>query len=378
MLPCRTKIQFYAFVQLCMGCVWIFVLAACGEAAEPAQHLDWSHLPDYIRATPQQQSSRKVDIELGRRLFFSPLLSSNGQLSCASCHGKEQYFQDGEKTSSGVTGEALLRNSPSLLNVGWARYITWSNLAFFELERHMVVPLFGDTPPEMSARFDNRWLQDRIVQSPELLESVAEHPDLEGPSSLTWAFAIEAIATYMRSLVSFDSAWDRFAQGEASALSSDALAGRELFFSDALGCASCHPPPFFSLAYRNGAEARPPVREVHRNNGLYFLPGSSSGYPVSDPGVMEFSGDLADGGRFRIPSLRNVAVTGPYMHDGSVESLSDVVDLYARGGRMIEDGEQQGDGANHPNRDPRIKGFALTPIQRKQLLAFLSSLTGSG
>lgn len=315
-----------------------------------------------------------ADLRLGRALFFEPALSRNKALSCASCHLQSKYFQDGEVRSKGVFQDPLLRNSPSLLNIGWARYVTWSNIAFFELERHMVVPLFGDTPPEMLASFDEGWLATALANSPSVQAALADHPLVHAP--LSWSVTIEMIAKYMRSLTSLDSAWDRKEQGQA-AMSADALAGEALFFSPRLGCASCHAPPFFSTAYVSGDGARPPAREVMVNTGLYFLRDSASGYPEEDPGLMEFSGEAQDGGRFRIPSLRNVEFTAPYMHDGSIPTLELVIDHYAAGGRTIESGPHQGVGSEHPNRDPRVRGFEISPVERSQLIAFLKSLSGA-
>lgn len=335
---------------------------------------DWAQLPPYVQATSAQRSISLADIRLGRALFFEPGLSDNGAVSCATCHLQELYFQDGQVTPTGVFADPLLRNSPSLLNIGWARYVTWSNIAFFELERHMVVPLFGDTPPEMLATFDDDWLANVAEQSPSVKVAMQDHPRLEGP--LTWAVAIDMIAKYMRTLTSLDAAWDRQQLGE-NAMSEEALAGEALFFSQRLACGSCHAPPFFSTAYVSGDAPRPIARDVMVNTGLYFLRDTESGYPEKDPGLMEFSGDPQDGGRFRIPSLRNVEFTAPYMHDGSIPTLELVIDHYAAGGRSIDDGPHQGVGHDHPNRDPRVGGFEISPLERTQLIAFLKSLSGA-
>lgn len=361
----------WTFVQLLSA---FLVCASCEQAKAPQEKLDWSSLPAHVTPSSQQRDIRVQDVALGRALFFEKKLSRDGKISCASCHLRSKYFQDGEVTSTGVFGDRLVRNSPSLLNIGWARYITWSNIAFFELERHMVVPLFGDTPPEMLANFDDDWLAQALADSPGVQAAIADHPDLEG--ALSWPVAIEMIAKYMRSLTSLDAPWDRQQQGEP-VMSAQALAGQALFFSDRLGCASCHAPPFFSKAYLSGDAPRPAVRDVMVNTGLYFLSETESGYPIPDPGLMEFSGDPIDGGRFRIPSLRNVEFTAPYMHDGSIASLDEVIDHYAAGGRSIADGPNKGVGRDHPNRDPRLRGFELSAQERQELIAFLKSLSGS-
>lgn len=353
------------------------MIFACGGcASDPAQPemLDWDKLPSYVEATSQQREINIHDLRLGRALFFEPALSKNGTISCGTCHLQSHYFQDGKETSKGIFEDPLVRNSPSLLNIGWARYITWSNIAFFELERHMVVPLFGDTPPEMLASFDEQWLAEALAKSGTVQSAIAAHPEITEP--LSWPQTMALIAKYMRSLTSLDAAWDRQQAGE-QAMSNQALAGQDLFFSEKLGCSSCHTPPFFSAAYVSGDGPRPPAREVMVNTGLYFLHDTPSGYPEHDPGLMEFSGDAQDGGRFRIPSLRNVEFTAPYMHDGSIATLEEVIDHYAAGGRSITQGVHAGVGRDHPNRDPRVRGFNLTSSEREQLVAFLKSLSGA-
>lgn len=352
-----------------------FCLSVGGCGVDDRKLDDWERLPPSVSLSEEQQLISQSDVALGRALFNSPALSLNGQVSCASCHPESQALQDGLQFSSGVTGETLLRNTPSLFNIGWAGYVTWSNLAFFELEQHMTVPLFGDTPPEMAARFDLEWLRTQLVRDPQVVEKLAEHPRFVTVDNLEWPAAMSLIAKYMRSLTSFDSAWDH-SQNSGALLSSSALAGQALFFSDRLGCSSCHVPPFFSAAYRLGSETRPSVEAAFANTGLYFVGETKSGYPEGDPGLMEFTGLSKDGGRFRIPSLRNVEFTAPYMHDGSIPTLEEVVDHYAAGGRTIKDGPNKGEGSKHPNRDPRIQGFTITAQERQQLIDFLHSLSG--
>lgn len=362
--------RYWTYVQLWCG----LCFGGCSSSPTPPDTLDWAKLPSYVEPTQQQREINIHDLRLGRALFFEPRLSMDGSLSCASCHLQSEYFQDGRESSTGIFEDPLIRNSPSLLNIGWARYITWSNIAFFKLERHMLVPLFGDAPPEMLARFDDHWLSEVLASSPPVQSALLAHPDLEAP--LTWPIAIDMIAKYMRSLTSLDAAWDRQQNGQ-TAMSLDALAGQSLFFSDKFRCSTCHTPPFFSAAYVSGDGPRPPVRQVLVNTGLYFLKDTESGYPLDDPGLMEFSGDAQDGGRFRIPSLRNVAFTAPYMHDGSIATLEEVLEHYAAGGRSIDAGPHAGKGSEHPNRDHRVRGFKMSELERDQLIAFLKSLSGA-
>lgn len=198
----------------------------------------------------------------------------------------------------------------------------------------------------------------------------------------TWDQAIEAMAAFQRTLLSFDSAYDAFLRGEPDALSPEEERGRKLFFSDALQCGTCHAGPLLSLAFPADG-SRPSRAEAFRNTGLYnleegavsYLDGSRTRYPAPNIGIAEFSQDSADDGKFRIPSLRNVAVTPPYMHDGSRSDLDAVIDHYARGGSLTEAGPLRGDGAKHPSKDPRIAGFGLDEAERRALLSFLRALT---
>ena len=149
------------------------------------------------------------------------------------------------------------------------------------------------------------------------------------------------------------------AAGEGSMLSAQARQGLALFTSERLGCAACHRPPLFTDA--DGAEP-------YHNTGLYNVNGKG-GLPPGAQGLIDYSGKATDRGRFRTPSLRNVALTAPYMHDGSIDTLDAVIDHYAAGGRAAIDGDRS------PLADPRVRGFALSADEKVHLLAFLEALT---
>src|SRR5690606_29139124 len=148
-----------------------------------------------------------------------------------------------------------------------------------------------------------------------------------------------ALASFQRTLLSFDSPYDRYLSGEETALSASAKRGEALFFSERAECYHCHAGPDFTHAYRNVDQ--PGSSGEFRNNALYNLDGKGA-YPVDNPGLFEFTLKPQDEGRFRIPTLRNLKYTAPYMHDGSIETLEEVLEHYAAGGRTIEDGEFAG------------------------------------
>jgi cytochrome c peroxidase len=187
----------------------------------------------------------------------------------------------------------------------------------------------------------------------------AAFPDDAAPLSMD--HLIKAIAAFERTLISGRSPFDRYVFGDdRSALSDSAKRGMALFYSARGGCAQCHSGLNFSgpLNYEGHAGER----ASFANTGLYDVDGRG-GYPANDRGLIEFTHRAADMGKFRVPTLRNVALTAPYMHDGSVASLEEVIDHYSRGGH------------SRPHQDSRIRPLQLTPAERTDLIAFLHSLT---
>jgi cytochrome c peroxidase len=183
---------------------------------------------------------------------------------------------------------------------------------------------------------------------------------------------VRAIAAFVRTIISFDSAYDRYMSGEAGALSASAERGMELFFSERLECFHCHGGFNFtdSTTHVNSNVDR----VGYHNTGLYNLD-EEGAYPAENTGLFDMTGEARDMGRFKAPSLRNIAVTAPYMHDGSVATLADVITNYARGGRLLEGGEHAGDGRLSPFKSEFVTGFELSNEERDDLLAFQESLT---
>ena len=309
-------------------------------------------------------------VELGRHLFYEERLSGNQTQSCGSCHVQSLAFTDGRTVGEGSTGELHVRNANGLGNVAYNASLTWANPVLTDLETHMLVPLFGDDPVEMGASPGEEEVLARIATDPVYVERFeAAFPG----RPIDWDATIQAIATFTRTLITGDSPFDRFAfQGEADALDEAERRGMELFFSERLECHHCHGGFNFSEASTHADS--PFDARLFQNTGLYDVDGKGA-YPTYDIGVMEITGDPADMGRFRAPSLRNVAVTAPYLHDGSAQTLEEVVRIYEAGGRLIEHGPYAGDGSRSPLKSGLVAGFTLTDAERTDLIAFLGALT---
>lgn len=239
-------------------------------------------------------------VELGRRLFYDADLSIDGTMACATCHEQRHGFADGNATRAGVHGEAGRRNVPGLANVGWLSPLTWANPHLKRLEDQVAVPVLGTKPVELG-------MQGKEIDIGRRLQADACYrrmfavafPDRSGTIDLASVSA--ALAAFQRTITSFDSPYDAYRRGKVSALSASAQRGAALFFGRN-GCAGCHSGPNLTDAayHRFAANA-------------------------SDRGVSEETGRTDDEGLFRTPSLRNVAITGPWLHDGSATNLTDAL-----------------------------------------------------
>ncbi len=351
----------------------VIVLALIAVAGCDAGGSDWRwDLPPGFPEprVPADNPMNAAKVELGRRLFYDKRLSENGTQACASCHRQELAFSDGRVHAVGSTGESHRRNSMSLANVAYAARLTWANPHLARLEDQALVPMFGDAPVELGMP-DAAELVRRLMRD-------SDYPDLfhaafPGESEpLRLDNVTRAIAAFERTLVSGDSAYDRYAHGDRDALSAAALRGMDLFFSERLECFHCHGGFNFADAVDH-AKLPEPERAFH-NNALYNVDGKGA-YPRIDRGLFEITEDPADMGRFKAPTLRNIAVTAPYMHDGSIATLEEAIEHYASGGRTIESGANAGSGSESPLKDEFLVGFVLREAERDDLLAFLHSLT---
>jgi cytochrome c peroxidase len=309
-------------------------------------------------------------VALGRYLFYDKRLSYNGRLSCAGCHMQKFGFTDLEPRAVGSTGQFHPRRTATLTNVAYDTVLTWANPTQHRLETQMLTPMFGEQPVELGFSGREKELLARL-RADERYRTLfpAAFPDARDPFSL--GSVTKAIASFERTLISLTSPYDRYRYGgETDAIDAAAKRGEALFFGEKLECFHCHAGINFS---DNSADARTRILTVaFHNTGLYNVGGR---YPAHNAGVFEITGDPRDDGAFKTPTLRNVAVRAPYMHDGSVENLSDVLDHYRAGGRTIVGTPLAGVGRDNPNKDVLIHGFALSETERRDVIAFLGTLT---
>ncbi len=321
---------------------------------------------------PEDNPVTAEKAELGRWLFYDVRLSANQEQSCGSCHHQDKAFSDGRVVAIGSTGERHPRNASALVNVAYNATLTWANPVLTELEDQLLVPIFGEHPIELGATGSQDEVLDRLRNDSRYQRLfAAAFPD-ETPT-VTWDQAVRALATFVRTLVSGNSPFDRFVyHNEPNALSPAAKRGMELFFSERLECHHCHGGFNFTESSVHASSAFDSAR--FHNTGLYNIDGRG-GYPTNNTGIFEITAQPDDMGRFRPPTLRNVAVTAPYMHDGSLSTLEEVIRTYEAGGRVITDGPDAGDGTRSPLKSGFVAGFELSDRERTDLIEFLNSLT---
>jgi cytochrome c peroxidase len=346
----------------------LIVLPACAAAqfahgadAPPVPAYAWRLPPGFpLPVVPADNPMSAAKVELGRRLFHETRLSSTGLYACATCHKPELAFTDGRARASGVTGESVKHGAMTLANVAYNAAFTWSDPRVHSLESQMRQPLFNEHPPEMGLKGAGRAAVEALGAEPAYRDLfAAAFPGGAAPISMD--LVIKAIAAFERTLISGRSPFDRYVyDDDRTALSDSQKRGMALFFSPRAGCAQCHSGINFSgpLIYEGSGKAI----ASYADTGLYDVDGRGS-YPQNDRGLIDITHRAADMGKFRVPTLRNVALTAPYMHDGSVPSLEEVVDRYAGGG--------------HGSRfqDSRIRRLSLSQEERADLVAFLRSLT---
>jgi cytochrome c peroxidase len=342
-------------------------------AAASAQAWEWD-IPAWLPppAVPDDNPMTAEKVELGRRLFYDARLSIDATVACASCHAQEHAFSDGRTVAEGVHGIRGRRNAQSLGNVGYMPELTWANPHAVSLEVHALIPLFGEEPVEMGMAGREAMLFARIAgdawYAAAFPRAFPGRPDPVSLHTIT-----RALAAFQRTLITADSAYDRWKYGgDGNAVSEAARRGEALFFSHRFECYHCHQGFNFSDNLRTARSAF--AETAYHNTGLFNV-GGTGAYPPGGEGLATHTLRPSDMGRFRTPSLRNVALTAPYMHDGSVATLEDAIRHYAAGGRTIAHGAHAGVGADSPWKDPLIVGFAVSPDEIADLVAFLDSLT---
>ena len=281
---------------------------------------------------PEDNPYNAAAASLGERLFFDPILSLDSSISCGSCHKPELGFATNDRVTPGVGGILGKRNSPSLLNVGFQPYFMREG-GVPSLEMQVLVPLGDATEMAHNVVDAARRLNRNTSYKNEFL---TVYGDTASPY-----LVVRALANFERTLVDFDAPFDHFIQGDATALSSEAIKGGKLFYGKA-ACVQCHSGVLltdFGFA----------------NNGTAIVDSTDYGREL-------LTNESGDRYVFKVPSLRKVQITAPYMHDGSVSTLADVVEQYNTGG------------ANHSYTDSRIEPLGLSVSEKAQLVAFLEAL----
>lgn len=344
-----------------LGLIALFALwlSGCSESPTPYKWALPYNVPEPVVPADNPMTEEKV--VLGRMLFYDTALSVNQQQSCASCHQQQFAFAEATAHSVGTTGDTVPRNALALVNVAYNGSLTWAHEGLNHIEQQLMIPLFNEAPVEMGVTGHEQAILARL-QSPDY--QAAFEAAYADPAA-SWDGIVKALASFVRSLVSFSSPFDRYAYGgDDSALTQQQIDGMNLFFSERLECFHCHGGVNFTQSSKHTFQQLN-LRPFH-NTGLYNEDGQG-GYPAVDQGLITVSLKPEDMGKFRAPTLRNIVVSAPYMHDGSVRTLAEVLDIYAAGGR--------GEGKHNPYKSPFVTGFSLTPEEKDAVIAFLQSLT---
>jgi cytochrome c peroxidase len=278
-------------------------------------------------------------VALGERLFFDPRLSVTGGYSCASCHDPRRSFSDGRPRAVGARGEPLPHNALALVNVAYNIAFGWQTPAVRSLETQMLQPLLNEHPVELGLKGRERSLLAVLAADPAYAAAFAASFPQTAPA-VSFEHVVKAIAAFERTLLCGGSPFDAYVfAGEHGALTAQAKEGMALFYSARVGCAGCHSGFNFSGNWRDAQ---------------------------GETGRASFARDGTSEHPLRVPTLRNVALTGPYMHDGRFASLAAVLGHYS-------DLARRPGGAARI--DPRLPRAPLTAAERAALEAFLASLT---
>jgi len=334
---------------------------------------DWQLPPGMpIPFVPADNPMSAARVELGRHLFYDRRLSGNQTQACSDCHHQDKAFTDGRAVAIGSTGELHPRSAQSLGNVAYFSVLTWANPLMASLETQTLIPIFSDSPVELGMAGLNGELSERLRAEPRYQALFpSAFPEKSEPFEL--ASVVDAISCFERTLISARSPYDEYVYDhKADALDDAQKRGYTLFFSEDADCYHCHAGFNFSDNTRSSLTSH--VSTAYHNTGLYDVDGKGA-YPAPNLGVYSVTGDAKQMGQFRTPSLRNVELTAPYMHDGSVATLEEVVANYSSGGRVITDGPNAGDGRANPLKDSLVRPLGLSAKDQADLVAFLKSLT---
>jgi cytochrome c peroxidase len=303
-------------------------LEACKTEEETKPWSPPGHFPTMVYQNANNEPNAER-IALGKALFYDPLLSSSGTISCGSCHAQVHGFSDhNTPLSFGVHNRLGSRNTPPLVNLAWSPNFMWDG-GINHLDVMPIAPITNPVEMDIS-----------LAEALEKIRSQSRYKNMVslafGDTAWSEKRLLYALSQFMLTLQSSNSRYDQFYKGQTSALNDIEKTGYRLFQNH---CSSCHVEPL-TTGY------------TYERNGMVC---------TDDMGRMKITNSLQDQYKFKVPTLRNIAVTYPYMHDGSIKSLFEVVAFYAEGGNS--------------NSDPRIQNISMSQTEQDQILAFLQSLT---
>lgn len=325
--------------RLLFGFIVILLLSACGKnATGPSEPPFTQNLPSDFPAVPVPVDNpmSKAKVELGRHLFYDKRFSRDFSISCSTCHQQANAFSDpGQALSQGVGGQMTTRNAPTLANVGYLPHF-FAEGGVPTLEQQALAPIIA--PNELAMDTDTLVARLQPVSQYRML-----FPQAWGDANITIERITKSIAAFERTLISAESPFDRWNRGDKNAISAAAQRGAELFFGEKGDCWHCHG----GFNFTNNS---------FHNTGLDSV-------ITGDEGRYRVTGNPADIGKFKTPTLRNVALTAPYMHDGRFNTLEEVLRHYNSGGKP------------HPTADALMRPLRLSDDEIKDLVALLDALT---
>lgn len=282
--------------------------------------------------TPPDNPLSKEKIALGKKLFFDTNLSADRSMSCATCHDETKGWSNGERFAKGVDGTVGKRNTPTLYNVAFNRFQFWDGRAG-TLEKQALGPLLN---PEEMALASHEELVERVGENEEYQQLF----DQAFEDGITPNNIAKAVACFERTILAGDTPYDRFQAGDSTALSEKAQRGMKLFFGGRSRCGACHPAPQFS-------------------DSLFYNLGVGMDLEQPDMGRKEVTGMDSSTGKFKTPTLRNISKTAPYMHDGSMQTLDEVMEFYIKGGHK------------NPYLDQDVVKIRMNKEEKEEVIAFM-------
>lgn len=306
----------------------------------------------------------KEKAALGRYLFYDRRLSVNNTKACASCHSQQFSFTDSYTKSIGALGDLHQRNARPLINIIFNKYLTSADSLLHFPEQQINNPMLNERPVEMGIKGNEEKIIAKL-KTDTLYQKMFTTVFPKEKNPFTIINIQHSITTFLKTIFSFNSPYDK------KQLTAEQEYGMQLFFSDKLNCNKCHGGINFSTPSLQNSKGQV---DFYFNTGLYNINGS---YPANDKGLYEKTNKDADNGKIRVPTLRNLAFTAPYFHDGSAATLEEVLKVYMEGGRNITEGINKGDGRNNPHKNFLIKGFNLNLQEQKAVISFLFSLSDS-